>query len=78
MTNIPTVLDIETIRRLERSGFLRSSLEDYLRYHATYKIELEASGGKIEQALTATSEKCYADQRTIRRAVNKVSILLMC
>ena len=77
MTNIPTVLDLETIKRLERSGFLRSSLEDYLIYHKVYNEELEISGGRIEEALEKTCERCYADQRTIRRAINKVSLLLM-
>tara|TARA_R110000803_G_scaffold52326_1_gene107698 strand:- start:5388 stop:5636 length:249 start_codon:yes stop_codon:yes gene_type:complete len=68
-------LDIKTIEILEKSGFLRPSLEPYLIYHETYNKQLEKSGGKIEDALVATSEICGADYSTIRRAVNKVSFM---
>lgn len=68
-------LDIRTIEILEKSGFIRPSLEPYLIYHQTYTLELKKNDGKIEEALEATAEICGADYSTIRRAVNKVSFM---
>lgn len=69
-------LDVRTIEKLEKAGFIRPSLEPYLEYQAEYRKQLKLADGKIEQALEATAEICNADYSTIRRAVNKVTILL--
>lgn len=76
MTNLVTEnIDLRTIEILEKAGFLKASLEPYLIYHKTYTQELEKNGGKIEDALVATSMICFADYSTIRRAVNKISFM---
>jgi len=69
-------LDVKTVEKLEKAGFIRPSLEPYLEYHKTYREQLQKSEGRIEDALVATSEICHVDYSTIRRAVNKVTTLL--
>lgn len=68
-------LDIATVQALEKSGFLKPSLEPYIHYHRKFKEAMVKYNNQIEIALEATGDECGAHPETVRRAVNKISLL---